>query len=223
MLYLVQSITLRELIKLVPFVSGISYHKFEVQDTKGCNIMEKEIWKPVVGYEGIYEVSSFGRIKSLARTITMKVRLKEKMLKTAKIIKHGSLPYRLALLSKNDERKTVQVHRIVAQAFIPNPENKPVVNHKDSDGANNIVGNLEWVTYRENTLHSYSKPFISPGGSGKRMYRGENSPWAKLSNQQVQEIKELRGKITPKKIAEKYLVSVANVYSILNGRTRRFK
>lgn len=139
MLYLVQSTNTLDLqIKLVPFVSGISYHKFEVQDTKGCNIMEKEIWKPIKDYEGLYEVSTLGQVRSLRK---------------------GAI-----LLPQNDNTGYVRVslpvigkkhiHRIVAETFLPNQANKRCVNHIDNNKLNNAVSNLEWVTHKENSQHT---------------------------------------------------------------------
>ena len=99
-------------------------------------IMKKEYWKPVVGYEGLYEVSNFGRVKSLKFG-------KERILKQSKNkkTKHG---YYVVCLSKNGIVKNYLVHRLVAQAFLPNPNDYKEVNHKDENPQNNIVSNLEW-------------------------------------------------------------------------------
>ena len=99
-----------------------------------------EIWKDVVGWEGLYQVSSFGRVKSFRR--------KEPHLLSACVGKHG---YRVVLLyNGNGQRKNERVHRLVAQAFIPNPNNYPYINHKDEDKTNNQVENLEWCTAKYN-------------------------------------------------------------------------
>lgn len=108
----------------------------------------KELWKDVEGYEGTYQVSNLGMVKSLDRLTTDNRRLKGKLL--AKTNSKGYIKVTLTNKNKSDNR---DIHRLVAQAFIPNPENKPQVNHIDEDKTNNIVSNLEWVTAKENMNH----------------------------------------------------------------------
>ena len=99
----------------------------------------EEIWKDIEGYEGIYQVSNNGRVRSLLYN-------KIKMLKT-QTYKRG---YKYIALSKNGEKKKYKIHRLVAQAFIPNPNNYPQINHKDEDKSNNYINNLEWCTPKYN-------------------------------------------------------------------------
>ena len=100
--------------------------------------MKKEIWKPVVGYEGLYMVSNWGRVKSIKFG-------KERILKQN--IRRG---YYYVGLSKNGIVKNYYVHRLVATYFVDNPNNKEQVNHKDGVKTNNVYTNLEWVTQEEN-------------------------------------------------------------------------
>lgn len=115
-----------------------------------------EIWKPIEGFEGHYEVSNTGKIKSLERQRITKgggTTLSPERLLKQKINKFG---YCTVCLFKNAKRKYCMVHRLVAFAFIPNPENKPEINHKDGNKFNNSVHNLEWNTPLENKRHAYA-------------------------------------------------------------------
>ena len=110
----------------------------------------KEIWKPVVGYEGFYEVSNIGKVRSLARIVECndgrKRKIKDRILKGSSY----SGGYSGVTLHKDGCTKSVNIHRIVAEAFVPNPLEKEEVNHKDENPSNNHASNLEWVTHKEN-------------------------------------------------------------------------
>lgn len=115
----------------------------------------EEIWKSVIKFEGYYEVSNYGNVRSVDRTIIRKgnveVNYKSKLLKLNK----DTDGYPQAILHKNNKFYTRKVHYLVAKMFILNPENKPTVNHKDGIKTNNFDWNLEWATVRENVQHSY--------------------------------------------------------------------
>ena len=109
-----------------------------------------EIWKDIKGYESFYQVSNLGRVKSLSRSIYDSrgyMVYRKGKIKKPSFDKNG---YPQIGLCKNGTVITRKIHRLVAQAFIPNPENKPEINHKDEDKTNNRVDNLEWVTEKEN-------------------------------------------------------------------------
>ena len=103
----------------------------------------KEEWKPNTGYEGLYEASNTGKIKSFQRG-------KARILSLCK----NSQGYLQVVLRKDKAVKSLYVHRLVASAFMPNPNNKPEVNHIDGNKANNNINNLEWVTRKENASHA---------------------------------------------------------------------
>ena len=112
-----------------------------------------ETWKDVVGFEGLYKVSNKGNIYSVERRDSRGNRCGGRILKT----KYGGKGYRQVNMYKNGKSKTTFVHRIVADAFIPNPENLPQVNHIDEDKDNNNVKNLEWCTHKHNMNHGTLK------------------------------------------------------------------
>jgi len=118
--------------------------------------IEGEIWKSILGFENMYEVSNYARVKSLSRLIRKSKKVgniisKDIILKQRKD-KDG---YLMLGLNKNSKFYTVKVHRLVAQEFIPNHENKPNVNHKNGIKNDNRVENLEWCTESENSIHCY--------------------------------------------------------------------
>ena len=111
-----------------------------------------EIWKDIIGYEGLYQISNYGRVKTVARDIVRSngepLHIKEKIRKT--VIKPNG--YAEVHLRKDGKGLSIKVHRLVAEAFIPNPDNLPQVNHIDEDKTNNNVSNLEWCT-RDYNMH----------------------------------------------------------------------
>lgn len=115
----------------------------------------EEIWKDIEGFEGLYQVSNLGRIKRLAYTKTDtrgRIRHKPDMILN---INSTSQEYLSAELWKNGKAQNYLVHRLVAIAFISNPEHKETVNHIDGDKRNNYATNLEWATFQENNQHAH--------------------------------------------------------------------
>ena len=128
-----------------------------------------EIWKDIQGYEGCYKVSNFGNVMALKREYSSngsKRFTEEKILKK-RINKDGYLNAALTLKGK---RKDISVHRLVAMAFIDNPENKLEVNHKDGIKTNNNISNLEWNTRAENNRHAIENGLL-------KFKKGEGNFW----------------------------------------------
>ena len=126
----------------------------------GALFFMEEIWKDVVGFEGFYKVSNDGKIKSLCRNIPFTNRWGQRITKkSGEIImkpkKISTCGYIRIQLMKNATAKIYSLHRIVALAFLENPENLPQVNHKDGNKLNNNDWNLEWCTNSHNQLHAY--------------------------------------------------------------------
>lgn len=116
--------------------------------------MEQEIWKPISEFEDLYEVSNYGNVRAKDRYVNTATGIRH--YKSRMLIQEKTRDghYRVALCNAG-YKKRILVHRLVASAFIPNPNNYPVINHIDGNPANNYVSNLEWTTIQENVLHAY--------------------------------------------------------------------
>lgn len=142
-----------------------------------------EIWKDIKDYEGLYQISNYGRVKSLPRM--MKNRKCEEIIKTPSVLPKG---YLKVSLCKNGKIKYFFIHRLVAEAFIPNENNYPCVNHKDCNTSNNNVYNLEWVTYKEN--NSYKNHHLKRNISSAIYYLKRDYPREKQLISQMEQIKD---------------------------------
>lgn len=160
---------------------------------------DKETWKPVVGYEGQYDVSNYGQVRSVKRKVPCRNGFRTV---GSRILASGNMNgYRRVSLGS----KGHTVHRLVATAFIPNTGNKPCVNHKDGDRANNYFRNLEWCTYSENNLHGY-------------VHNGRIAPISKLKDNEVRDIrKRLREGVKGNALAKEYGVDCKTITNIKSG------
>lgn len=162
-----------------------------------------EKWLPVVGYEGLYEVSSLGNVKSIGSKYGIK----------NLTIYPSEKGYATVSLS-NGKTKTVRVHRLVAIAFIPNPENKEQVNHINGVKLDNIVENLEWCTVRENQVHSWQH-LDRRAKMGLRLAEKPHH-LAKLNAEKVSLIRS-ETNLNAVEAAEKFGVHYSTVYLIRRG------
>jgi hypothetical protein len=172
-----------------------------------------EIWKPIVGWDGLYEVSSLGRVKRVARTDPRGVRHPEMVLKVS--VGWSGYPTVWLQLTRR-RRKVMMVHRAIAEAFIPNHDGKPHVNHIDGDKTNSVLSNLEWVTPAENNNHAHRMGLVPPSKIGP----GTKGPAAKLTEDKVREIKRrLAAGEDYRKIAPDYGVVAGTIGHIKYGKT----
>lgn len=162
--------------------------------------LDGEQWRDIDGYEGLYQISNFGRIKSFWSK-------KTKILKPCFTV-HG---YLRIDLSDGNKGKHFRINRLVAKAFLSNADHKPQVNHIDGCKLNNFVGNLEWVTSSENNQHAFST-----GLNCAR--RGSNNSRAKLTNEQVLYIRDNPENLTIKELANTFSVDARNISAIQLGR-----
>jgi hypothetical protein len=173
-----------------------------------------KIWKDVEGYEGIYQVSNLGDVRSLPRTENSNVGKRKRSGKTLSL--RNNKGYKTVMLCKDRKQTSAYVHRLVAKAFLSNPENKPDVNHLDGNKSNNKLENLEWCTESENLNHAYITKLHIPKS-------GESHGRAVLTEKDVKEIREryIRRSRTngTGALAKEYGVTQATIYDVVANRS----
>lgn len=178
--------------------------------------MEEE-WRDVVGYEGMYEISSLGVLRSLNRVVPNHIS-KTRVGKSnfnGKILKFwlDKYGYEVVSVCRNAKREKTYIHRAVAIAFIPNPNNYPFVNHLDGNKRNNNVYNLEWCTAIMNVRHAYSSGLMDSN-------KGERNFHSVLKDIDIPIIRELNDYgISPYEISNRYGCSPATIYDVIKKRT----
>lgn len=200
----------------------------------------REEWRDIKGYEGLYQISEFGKVKSLERKVNGPKGLRiveEKILKP-----YIGTGYKKVHLSKSGKGKQISVHRLVATNFIREPVGREVVNHIDGNKLNNHYSNLEWCTYRENNQHARENGLWKAFGSnhylrkqtsrnsqtkvrvktGISINKGETNGRAKLSENDVLEIRNLyKNGISMNEIAKVYGIGKTSVYLIIHKKVWR--
>lgn len=167
--------------------------------------LEGETWKNVVGFEGLYMVSNKQRVKSMKRPSLGDFTIPERILRPGKHISG----YSRLTLCKDGKLHYFNLHRLVAEAFIPNPNKYPCINHIDNDPTNNSIENLEWCTFSMNTRHAY--------GTGRLSKAGSKNSMAKLTEANVLEIFASSDKKS-KELALMYNVDQQSINDIRAGR-----
>lgn len=127
----------------------------------------KQEWRSIEGFEGLYEVSNYGEVKALERIVENNGGMQRKH---ERILKQNTKSHCVVVLCKNGKTYSRLVHRLVAIAFIPNPENKPVVDHIDTNPMNNRADNLRWVTIQENCMNPLTRMHNSESKKGHAYY-----------------------------------------------------
>lgn len=173
-----------------------------------------EIWKPIKGFEKSHMVSNYGRIKSLSRKIKNQYSFR---VSNEKILKHKISTVGYPTIQLEQRGRSFSIHRLVCESFLPNPENKEVVNHKNGIKADNRLKNLEWNTRSENQLHAYETGLQIPGTHDRA--KGENQAHSKLKTEDVIWIKANYAEGQGVTIAKKFGVSHTSISNIINGKT----
>lgn len=176
--------------------------------------METENWKPIHGFEGVYEISDLGRVKSLPRRIVRGKTFTDAPERVLNLCIDGK-GYLFARLYQKCNLKRLKVHRLVGLNFVenPNPAKFDQLNHLDGDKLNCRADNLEWTDNAGNQLHAYANGLNhTPGKSG------EEHPLSKLTAKDVEEIRRLRGQKSCREIGLLFNVSKSHINAIQNGK-----
>lgn len=177
---------------------------------------EIEEWRDVLGFEGRYQISNFGRLKTLTRVVIEPRRSYVRQGKIMNKYTNRDGYYRVKLYNGDASFKNESVHRLVAETFIGNPNNLPEINHIDGNPFNNHVSNLEFCTKEHNVKHAYST-----GLKKRENYTGEGNACSKLKKEQVIAIREeyATGTTSYTKLAKKYNTVIGNIDFIIKRKT----
>lgn len=163
-----------------------------------------EEWRDVIGYEAYFQISDLGRLYSKRTSRILSQTVSE----------NGYYVHATKIGGRKGKSVCFKIHRLVCEAFHPNPENKPTVNHKDGNKLNNAKDNVEWSSHQENTQHAYDTGLA-------KVASGENHASSKLTEALVTEIREeyKNTKISQRALAAKYGVGKTTIQNVLTGET----
>ncbi|GAC1491039.1 MAG: hypothetical protein NVS1B13_20960 [Flavisolibacter sp.] len=189
--------------EIITLNNGLYTYKLpNVPRDKDILYYDDEIWRDVVGYEGLYAVSNLGRMKRLLKLSKAGHCLAEKVCRDT--IRNG---YFVSSIRKGKGVVVEYRHRLIAIAFVSNPLQLPIVNHKDGIKTNNRIENLEWVTHSQNTKHAFAANLMS--------HKGTNNSQCKLTEEQAREIKH--SDLPSRYLSEKFGVGMDNIRAIQRG------
>jgi transcriptional regulator with XRE-family HTH domain len=199
------------------FISSGEFAPIQIiKATEGAPLflaMKAEVFVDIKGYEGSYQISNYGRVKSLSKSWRINktfVASRKERIRKLSIDKFGY--YKVNLWDKGKNKRFL-VSRLVAQAFVPNPLNLPQVNHKDGKKLNNYFENLEWVTGSENIQHAFDNGLIN-------VSKGEDHCYAKLQERDIYNIYGLlKLGYTQRQVAREMGISSGGIESIVIGKT----
>lgn len=191
---------------------GVINKPFSVGDNIFIMENQEEIWKDIPNYEGYYQVSTFGRVKSMPKWLNIKKGQRQ----TKEIIianTNNGTGYLICSLSKDGKRKSILTHRLVALTFIENKDKTKEVNHIDGNKKNNFASNLEWVTRQENIDHSWDKKLTK--------CIGETHHSSVLNNNIVREIRSeySAGNYTTQQLANKFNINRRTIWNVVERHT----
>lgn len=164
--------------------------------------LRKEEWKDVIGYEGVFQISNYGEVRTFIKKGSCNIFVEKPYIRKPYIHRLG---YKVLTLKHNKIGKTFSIHRLVAIHFIDNPNNLPMVNHIDGVKLNNYAGNLEWCNGSHNQKHRFT-------------HLNQVICNRKLTDEQAKEIREKVRYKTFLQLSEEYKVSVAAINNIISGK-----
>lgn len=172
-----------------------------------------EIWKDIINFEGLYQISNLGNVKSLPKKVKKKYGFRNTKEKLLKKVNH-SAGYYIVGLKKNKRDYKFFIHRLLAIHYIDNPNNFLCINHIDGDKQNNNLNNLEWCTKQENNKHAFKNNLINNTGI--------NNGMSKLTEKDVLFIRENKYNFLQKELAIMFNVTKNYICGIINYRNRKY-